>query len=504
MVVGWLSAQVVPCIDGIAYGLLLFLVAGGLTLSYGTARVLNLAHGTVCAVGAYTTGVLCHGTWPSLAVAVVAGTAAGAACGTVLAALLAPGPARGELRQALLTMGVALVGGDLLSTATGGTTLTVTLPAAVAGTVNTAGHRYPTYRLALIVVALLVATGGYLALSRTRIGRLIRAAVDDPEMVACLGISTTRVRTTVLTVSGALAGMAGVVGAPVPSSRRSASARHRPWASARSLTGSRPISCPGRRSPRWSSVSASPRGGEGLHGGSRSAAVRHEDRASRTGRTTRCHRSSGHAAGRRPVAGQRLPGDAAEPCPRRRAARGQRRPARRLGWAGQPGTGGPIRRWRLHRRRIGPHRNRRRRGTGGRRRAGRRRVRRGDRRGPRPCPRRDLPAGDVAAWGVDRDGRRHRDPADRWHRRAGRDPAGAGGVGHLAAGRRPRRLPLRPGRHRRPDRRHAWCAAGPRRAAADRLPRQRNPYGRLGSPGRPVPLHRHCRRRIPRWRPPVL
>src|SRR6266545_4160497 len=119
MVVGWLSAQVVPCIDGIAYGLLLFLVAGGLTL--------------------------CYGTWPSLAFAVVAGTAAGAACGTVLAALLAPGPARGELRQALLTMGVALVGGDLLSTATGGTTLTVTLPAAVAGTVNTAGHRYPTY-----------------------------------------------------------------------------------------------------------------------------------------------------------------------------------------------------------------------------------------------------------------------------------------------------------------------------------------------------------------------
>jgi len=215
MVVGWLSAQVVPSIDGIAYGLLLFLVAGGLTLSYGTARLLNLAHGTVCAVGAYTTGVLCHGTWPSLGFAVVAGTAAGAACGTVLAALLAPGSARGELRQALLTMGVALVGGDLLSTATGGTTLTVTLPAAVAGTVNTAGHRYPTYRLALIGIVLLVATGGYLALSRTRIGRLIRATVDDPEMVACLGISPTRVRTTVLTVSGALAGMAGAVGAPV-------------------------------------------------------------------------------------------------------------------------------------------------------------------------------------------------------------------------------------------------------------------------------------------------
>ena len=69
---GWLGAQVVPSIDGVAYGLLLFLVAGGLTLAYGVGRVLNLAHGAVCAAGAYTAAVLCDGTWLSLASVIAA------------------------------------------------------------------------------------------------------------------------------------------------------------------------------------------------------------------------------------------------------------------------------------------------------------------------------------------------------------------------------------------------------------------------------------------------
>ncbi len=114
-----------------------------------------------------------------------------------------------------MTVGVALVGTDLLATATGGNNLPVALPAAVAGTASVAGHRYPTYRLALIVVALAIAAGGYLALSYSRAGRVIRAAVDDPQMVACLGISPMWVRNGVLAASGALAGLAGALGAPV-------------------------------------------------------------------------------------------------------------------------------------------------------------------------------------------------------------------------------------------------------------------------------------------------
>jgi branched-subunit amino acid ABC-type transport system permease component len=205
----------IPAVDGVAYGLVLFLVAAGLTLAYGVGRMLNLAHGTLFALGAYTAAMLSHGTWISLLAAIAAGTAAGTAGGVALAALLAPAAGRGPRDQALLTVGVALVGTDLLATATGGNNLPVALPAAVVGTTSIAGHRYPTYRLVLIVVAVAVAAGGWLALSRSRAGRVVRATVDDAQMLACLGISPTWVRGGVLAVSGALAGLAGVLGGPV-------------------------------------------------------------------------------------------------------------------------------------------------------------------------------------------------------------------------------------------------------------------------------------------------
>ncbi len=188
----WLNAQVVPAADGLGYGLLLFLVAGGLTLAYGVGDTLNLAHGTVCALGAYTAAVLSHGTWTSLALALVAGLAVGATAGGVLAALLAPLAGRDALDQALLTVGVALIGGDLLTTVTGGRALPVTVPAMVAGTTTVAGHRYPLYRLLLIPVAAALAIGGHLALRRTRAGRVVRATVAAPDLVACLGISPAR------------------------------------------------------------------------------------------------------------------------------------------------------------------------------------------------------------------------------------------------------------------------------------------------------------------------
>jgi len=211
--VAWLNAQVVPAIDGLGYGLLLFLVAGGLTLAYGVGNTLNLAHGTICALGAYTAAVLGDGTWAGLAVAVMAGVVGGAAAGGVLAGMVAPLARRGPLDQALLTVGVGLVGADLLTTVTGGNALPVAVPADIAGTVSVAGHQYPVYRLLVIVLALIVAVAGYLALGHTRAGRLVRATVADPDMVACLGISPARVRTAVLVVSGALAAGAGAVGA---------------------------------------------------------------------------------------------------------------------------------------------------------------------------------------------------------------------------------------------------------------------------------------------------
>ncbi|HEX5995119.1 MAG TPA: hypothetical protein VFY84_08280, partial [Jiangellales bacterium] len=106
---GVVDAHLVPFIDGIAYGLLLFLVAAGMLAAFAVGGTLNLAHGTVFALGAYLAAFVSDGTWTAIASAVLVGATVGAGCGGVLAAALAPIRARGHLPQALLTMGIAFI-----------------------------------------------------------------------------------------------------------------------------------------------------------------------------------------------------------------------------------------------------------------------------------------------------------------------------------------------------------------------------------------------------------
>ncbi|MEU0936414.1 MULTISPECIES: branched-chain amino acid ABC transporter permease [unclassified Embleya] len=212
---GWFDDNFIPAVDGVAYGLLLFVVAAGLTLAFGSGGVLNLAHGTLYAFAAYTATAVADGSWVGLALAVLAGIGAGAAGGGVLAALTAPIAGRGHMAQAMLTFGVALVGGDLLTTWFGKDDPQVLVPGALEKPVSILGHNYPGYRLAFIVVAIVLGVGGWYVLARTRIGAAVRASVDDPEMLAAGGISPARVRTGVLVAAGALAGLAGGLGAPI-------------------------------------------------------------------------------------------------------------------------------------------------------------------------------------------------------------------------------------------------------------------------------------------------
>lgn len=210
-----MGGYLIPVVNGVAYGLLLFVVAAGLTLAFGTGNVLNLAHGTLYALGAYAAAALTDGSWAGLAAAVLVGTAAGAAAGGVLAVAVAPLAGRGHLPQALLTFGVALLVGALLVLGFGPDELRPELPAVLDQPVTVAGRRYPGYRLALIAVASALAGAGWWVLSRTRAGARIRAMVDDRDMLASLGTSPRVVLTAVLTAGGALAGLAGAVGAPV-------------------------------------------------------------------------------------------------------------------------------------------------------------------------------------------------------------------------------------------------------------------------------------------------
>lgn len=210
-----LDAHLIPAVDGVAYGLLLFVVAAGLSLAFGTAGVLNLSHGTLYAIGAYTGAELSDGTWGGLALGLAAGTAAACVAGAGLSAATAPLARRGHLAQALLTFGLALVGGDLLIQLFGADELPVRVPEALDSSVRLLGHRYPAYRLGFIVMAVLLAAFGTWALTRTRMGAAVRAAADDPQMLATTGHSPRAVHTGVLAAAGALAGAAGVLGAPI-------------------------------------------------------------------------------------------------------------------------------------------------------------------------------------------------------------------------------------------------------------------------------------------------
>lgn len=210
-----LDAHLVPAVDGVAYGLLLFVVAAGLSLAFGTAGVLNLSHGTLYAIGAYTGAELSDGTWGGLALGLAAGTAAAALAGAGLSAATVPLARRGHLAQALLTFGIALVGGDLLIQFFGADELPVRVPKALDTSVHLLGHRYPAYRLGFIVMAVLLAAFGTWVLTRTRVGAAVRASADDPQMLAATGHNPRAVHTGVLAAAGALAGAAGVLGAPI-------------------------------------------------------------------------------------------------------------------------------------------------------------------------------------------------------------------------------------------------------------------------------------------------
>jgi len=210
-----LDAYVIPALDGVVYGLLLFVVAAGLVLCFGVADILNLAHGTLYAVGAYTAAALWNGGWPALLVGLAVAPVAAGAAGAAVAGLLAPVARRDHLAQALLTFGVALAGGSLLVAAFGPDDLPVRVPAALAGTVEVAGHRYSAYRLVFLVAGTALAVLLHAVVARTRAGMLVRAAADDAEMVAALGFSPARVRLGVLASAGALAGLGGALGAPI-------------------------------------------------------------------------------------------------------------------------------------------------------------------------------------------------------------------------------------------------------------------------------------------------
>ncbi|MGH8850685.1 MAG: branched-chain amino acid ABC transporter permease [Casimicrobiaceae bacterium] len=208
----------IQILNSVQYGLLLFLVASGLTLIFGIMGVINLAHGSFYMIGAYLAFTLSRLTG-SLWLALPLGVALAAILGLVLEwALISRLYRRDHLYQVLLTFGLILIFEELRSVFVGDDVHSVAIPAALSASIPlTATLSYPVYRLFISAVCLALAGLMYLAIEKTRFGRMVRAAAANPEMATSLGLDIRWIHALVFAAGVALAAFAGMIAAPVSS-----------------------------------------------------------------------------------------------------------------------------------------------------------------------------------------------------------------------------------------------------------------------------------------------
>lgn len=215
--ISWFDANLVSVLNGLAIGSLLFILAVGLSLVFGMMDVLNLAHGALFLAGAYFAYLLVgqDPSWPAFAGALALAVGIGLLAGGLLQAMTEPLSRRSHLDQALLTLGVALVGAELLALLFGDDPQSVAAPPGLNGSTTVLGVTYPVYRLVLIGVGAVLALVVYLVVERTRLGLLVRASVADRDMVSAVGVDERLVKAAVFGLGSVLAVVAGVLGAPI-------------------------------------------------------------------------------------------------------------------------------------------------------------------------------------------------------------------------------------------------------------------------------------------------
>ncbi|SEH33884.1 branched-chain amino acid ABC transporter permease [Magnetospirillum fulvum] len=208
----------IQVLNGIQYGLLLFLVASGLTLIFGLMGIINLAHGSFYMLGAYLAYWL-TGATGSFALAIVLAIPLAAVVGLVLeAGLLRTLYRRSHLDQVLLTYGLILIFNEGQRLLWGGDVHSVAIPELLTGSVRlTETLSYPVYRLWVSLVCLALAGAMYLVIQRTRFGMLIRAGACDRDMVAALGIDVKLLFAAVFAAGTVLAAVSGAIAAPLSS-----------------------------------------------------------------------------------------------------------------------------------------------------------------------------------------------------------------------------------------------------------------------------------------------
>ncbi|WP_374306784.1 branched-chain amino acid ABC transporter permease [Dongia sp.] len=226
----WLVALIGPkkvlvntIFNGVTVGGLYFLVASGFTLVFGLMRNVNLAHGSLYLFGAYIGYDVADwsGSW---LLGVAAGFLGAAIAGVLMQVFVFRRMEGDDLRQTLVTIGISIVGADLMLAFWSGNTYQFTIPAWIDGAVATpivtavksngtsVVMMYPLYRLVVLAAAVAIGIALWLLLNRTRIGMMIRAGVDDRAMLAANGVNVHMVFAIVFAIGAGLAGFAGVVG----------------------------------------------------------------------------------------------------------------------------------------------------------------------------------------------------------------------------------------------------------------------------------------------------
>ena len=206
-------------LNGLAYGVLLFLLSVGLTLIFGMLDVVNLAHGSFYMLGAYA-GLSVIAVTDSFWLALLAAPLAVGLVGTLVErSCLRPLYRRGALDQVLLTFGLIYLFEDLVKWIWGGRIRSIPPPDVFAGSVTIWRATVPSYRLFVIGFGLAMALLLWLAIERTRLGAIIRAGVFDAEMTAGMGIDIDRVFTLVFAFGAALGGLSGVIAGPIQSAQ---------------------------------------------------------------------------------------------------------------------------------------------------------------------------------------------------------------------------------------------------------------------------------------------
>lgn len=199
-------------LNGLQFGVMLFVMAAGLTLVFGVMGLINLAHGSLYMIGAFVAASVAAATG-SFLLALVAALAAAAAAGALVELLVIRRLyARDHLDQVLATFALILIFSEGTRWLFGSFPLYLDLPGWLAGPIGLPGGiSYPLYRLVLIGVGLAIAAGLYLLIAKTRLGIRIRAGESDREMIAALGVNISKLYTIVFALGAALAGLAGAL-----------------------------------------------------------------------------------------------------------------------------------------------------------------------------------------------------------------------------------------------------------------------------------------------------